>query len=63
MDRWSIALWIGAGYIAVVALMRLMAHKRQQVMAEFRNEVEKEKGRRNSAAAKQAPAKPRGKAA
>ena len=51
MDRWSIALWIGAGYIAVVALMRLMAHKRQQVMAEFRGEVEKEKSRRKAAAA------------
>ena len=28
MDRWNIALWIGAGYIAVVALMRLMVQKR-----------------------------------
>ncbi len=64
MDRWSIALWIGAGYIAVVALMRLMAHKRQQVMAEFRGEVEKEKNRRKAAAAaKLAQAKPPRKAA
>ena len=64
MDRWSIALWIGAGYIAAVALMRLMAHKRQQVMAEFRGEVEKEKNRRKAAAAaKQTQVKPRNKAA
>jgi hypothetical protein len=64
MDRWNIALWIGAGYVAVVALMRLMAHKRQQVMAEFRGEVEKEKGRRKVAAAtKQAQNKPPRKAA
>jgi hypothetical protein len=64
MDRWNIALWIGAGYIAVVALMRLMAHKRQQVMAEFRGEVEKEKNRRKAAAAsKQAQNKPPRKAA
>ena len=60
MDRWSIALWVVAGYIAVVALMRLMAHKRSQVMAQFRDEVEKEKRRRN--AAKQAKTS-RGKAA
>ena len=57
MDRWNIALWIGAGYVAMVALMRLMAHKRQQVMAEFRGEVEKEKGRRKAAAAKQLQSK------
>ena len=52
MDSWSIALWVVAGYIAVVALMRLMAHKRNEVMAEFRGEVEKEKSRRKIAAAK-----------
>ena len=59
MDSWSIALWVVAGYVAVVALMRLMAHKRNEVMAEFRSEVEKEKNRRKAAAAKQAKAKPR----
>ena len=62
MDSWSIALWVVAGYIAVVALMRLMAHKRNEVMAEFRGEVEKEKNRRRIAAAKHAKAS-RGKAA
>jgi len=54
MDGWSIALWVVAGYIAVAALMRLMAHKRNEVMAEFRGEVEKEKSRRKAEAAKQA---------
>jgi hypothetical protein len=62
MDSWSIALWIGAGYIAVVSLLRLMTNKRNEVMAEFRSEVEKEKDRRKAAAAKQAKASP-GKAA
>jgi hypothetical protein len=56
MDSWSIALWVVAGYIAVVALMRLMAHKRNEVLAEFRGEVEKEKSRRRTTAAKQAKA-------
>jgi len=54
MDGWSIALWVVAGYVAVIALMRLMAHKREEVMAEFRGEVEKEKSRRKAEAAKQA---------
>ena len=65
MDRWNIALWIGAGYVAVVALMRLMANKRQQVMTEFRGEVEREKSRRKAAAAaaKQVQSKPPRKAA
>jgi hypothetical protein len=62
MDSWSIALWVVAAYVAVVALMRLMAHKRSEVMAEFRDEVEKEKSRRKAAAAKEAKP-PRGKAA
>jgi hypothetical protein len=60
MDGWSIALWVFAGYVAVAALVRLMAHSRSQVMAEFRDEVAKEKGRRK--AAKQNKASP-GKAA
>ena len=54
MDGWNIALWVVAGYVAVVALMRLMAHKRIEVMAEFHGEVEKEKSRRKAEAAKQA---------
>jgi hypothetical protein len=62
MDGWSIALWVVAGYVAVVALMRLMAHKRTEVMAEFQGEVEKEKSRRKAESAKQAGT-PRGKAA
>ena len=63
MDSWSIALWVVAGYVAVVALLRLMTHKRDQVMAEFRNEVEKEKNRRKAAAAAKEAKPVRGKAA
>jgi len=63
MDSWSIALWVVAGYVAVVALIRLMAHKRNEVMAEFHGEVEKEKGRRKAAAAAKQGKASRGKAA
>ena len=37
---------LSPGYIAVVALMRLMAHKRNEVAAEVRGELEKENSRR-----------------
>ncbi|MGO9114767.1 MAG: hypothetical protein ACLP9L_36585 [Thermoguttaceae bacterium] len=56
MDSWSVALWVVAAYVAVVALIRLMVHKRNEVVAEFRGEVEKEKSRRKSAAAQKARA-------
>ena len=56
MDGWSIALWVVAGYVAVVALMRLMAHKRNEVMAEFHGEVEKEKSAARPRPRKQANA-------
>jgi hypothetical protein len=62
MDSWSVVLWAAAGYVAVVALLRLMAHKRDEVMVEFRSEVEKEKNRRKAAAAEETKA-PRGKTA
>ena len=43
MDSWSIALWVFAGYVAVVALMRLDGPQRNEVLAEFRGEVEKKR--------------------
>ena len=46
MDGWSLALLAVAGYIAVVSLARLMLHRRNQLMQQFREEVAKEKGRR-----------------
>jgi len=64
MDGWGIGLWVVAGYVAVVSLMRLMAQKRNEVVAEFRDEVEKEKSRRKAAAQQEKQNKPpRGKVA
>ncbi len=46
MDGWDIALLVIAGYVAVVALIRLMTRRRDQMIDEFREEVEKEQNRK-----------------
>jgi len=33
MDPWEIALWLVATYLAVVSLVRLMAHHRDRLVA------------------------------
>jgi hypothetical protein len=46
MDGWDLALLVAAGYVAVVALVRLMVRRRRQAMDQFRREMEKQKGHR-----------------
>jgi hypothetical protein len=46
MDGWNLALLVVAAYVAVVALVRLMLARRDQMLDQFRQEVAKEKGRR-----------------
>ena len=46
MDSWDVILLMVAGYVAVMALVRLMIRRRDQMQAEFREEVRKEKKRR-----------------
>ncbi len=43
MDGWSIVLLALACYVAVLALVRLMRKRRDQIVERFRKEVEKEK--------------------
>jgi hypothetical protein len=45
MDGWDLTLLVVAGYLAVVTLVRLMAHRRDQLLDEFRRELKKEKHR------------------
>jgi len=49
MDGWDIALLAAAGYLAVTALVKLMIRRRDQLREEFRQELEREKRRRNIA--------------
>lgn len=46
MDEWNIALWVIAGYIAVMTLARAMHAKRQHLVEQFRRWMEKEKQRK-----------------
>lgn len=48
MDGWDVALLVAAGYVAVMALVRLMIRRRDQMLETFRREVAKEKKRRGA---------------
>jgi heme exporter protein D len=48
MDVWNVALLVAAAYVAITALARLMIRRRNQLMEQFRQEVEKEKRRRDA---------------
>ncbi|MFZ5829294.1 MAG: hypothetical protein ACOY3P_04365 [Planctomycetota bacterium] len=46
MDRWQIALFVIAGYVAVMAMVRLMLRRREQVLDDLQQQVEDEQARR-----------------
>ena len=39
MDRWDVLVILIAGYVAVVALVRLMARRRNQVLDHLREQI------------------------
>lgn len=43
MDNWTIALLVIAAYLAVMALVRLMIRRRDQLLNRFREEMEAER--------------------
>lgn len=42
MDRWDVIVILIAGYVSVMALVRLMARRRNQLIEHFRDEIEKQ---------------------
>jgi heme exporter protein D len=48
MDGWDLALLVMAGYVAVVALVRLMIRRRDQVLGEFRRKLRQERQRKQA---------------
>ncbi len=50
MDGWDLALLIIAAYVAAKALVKLMIRRRDQMVDEFRGEVQREQIRRKEAA-------------
>lgn len=49
MDSWTIVLLVIAGYVAVMALVRLMMRRRNQLFDRFQKEVEAENERKAQA--------------
>ena len=56
MDSWDVALLAVATYIALIGLVRLMLYHRNKLVAQFRAEVQVERGRQAEAARAQAEA-------
>lgn len=42
MDRWDVIVIMIAGYFSVMALVRLMARRRNQLVEHFRDEIEQQ---------------------
>jgi heme exporter protein D len=48
MDGWDVALLAMAGYVALVTLVRLMIHRRDQLLREFRRKLQEEQHRKEA---------------
>jgi hypothetical protein len=42
MDRWDVLIVVVAAYISVVSLVRLMAHRRDELVVKIRDEIAKQ---------------------
>lgn len=40
MDRWDWLIYAAAGYVAVTTLVRLMAHRRNELIEQVRQQIE-----------------------
>jgi hypothetical protein len=49
LDAWDIALYLAAGYVAVIAVVRLMLHERSRLVEKFRSEMLAERQRQAEA--------------
>lgn len=45
MDRWDIALLVIAAYVAVMALVRLMSRRRQELVADLEQQIKTQRRR------------------
>lgn len=54
MDRWDVIIILGAGYVAVMSLVRLMARRHSQVVSYVREKIAENHGIKRP---KQEPAK------
>ncbi|HEX3658279.1 MAG TPA: hypothetical protein VHV55_20995 [Pirellulales bacterium] len=49
MDSWSVAVLVGASYVAIMGLVRLMLARRDQLIKELQQQVAAEKKRKQAA--------------
>ena len=56
MTGWDIALFVVAGYVAVMSMARLMIRRRDQFFVEFREQMKAEQERKEAEEAEQARA-------
>ena len=49
LNAWDIALYMAAGYVAVIALVRLMLSERARLVEKFRSEMLAERQRQAAA--------------
>lgn len=43
MDRWDVLMAVAASYIAVASLVRLMANRRNELVAKIREEISRQR--------------------
>ncbi len=48
METWDIALMVVAGYVATFGLARLMTRRREQLLEQFRTQMEQQRPARDS---------------
>ena len=53
MNSWDVVLLVVAGYLAAMALVRLMIRRRDQLLDEFRQRMKAEKKRKEAEAEEQ----------
>ncbi len=53
MNSWDVVLLVVAGYLATMALVRLMIRRRDQLLDEFRQRMKAEKKRKEAEAEEQ----------
>ena len=62
MNRWDMVLLVAAGYVATMALVRLMIQRRRQVLDGFRRQVKMGK-KKDGGSPRLKPPEPQDKAA
>jgi hypothetical protein len=50
MDRWDVFLFVVAGYVAIVSLVRLMANRRNELVEKIQEEIDRRRAAAEEAA-------------